>query len=118
MYLHTARQTDATMTTQYNVCFGHTVCTITTSTSIYKRVQNITYNPDPADLLHEEGGDDVAGQHGQTAQEADQVNENVVLLNSVQVAAMFVVLKGDILHLAVDELLLPQVYRVQGDHET
>lgn len=81
-------------------------------------MRNITYNPDPADLLHEEGGDDVAGQHGQTAQETDQVNENVVLLKSVQVAAMFVVFKGGILHPAVDELLLPQVYRAQEDHET
>lgn len=71
----------------------------------------ITYNLDSANFLHEECWDDVARQHSKTAQEADQVNENIVLLNNVQVAAMFVLLKGGILHFTVNKLLLPKVCR-------
>lgn len=73
-----------------------------------------TYNLDPANLLHEEGRDDVARQHCQTAQEADQVDEDVILLNSVQVAAMFLMLEGVVFHFTVDEILFLQIYRVIG----
>lgn len=68
---------------------------------------NITYDLHPANLLHKECRDDVAWQHCQTAQKADQVDENVILPHAVQVAAMFVVLKGGVLHPTVNEFLLP-----------
>ena len=44
---------------------------------------NITYDLDPANLLHVECWDDIAWQHSQTAQEADQVNKYIVVLNNV-----------------------------------
>lgn len=47
------------------------------------KLLKITYDLDPADLLHVERWDDIAWQHSQTAQEADQVNKYVVVLNSV-----------------------------------
>lgn len=69
----------------------------------------ITYDLDSANLLHKECWDDVAWQNSHTAQEADQVDQMVILFESVQVAAMFVVLKGGVLHPTVDELVLLHV---------
>lgn len=76
------------------------------------KLPKVTYDLDPANLLHEERRDDVAWQNSQTAQEANQVNQNVILLKCVQVATVFVVLEGVVLHFTVDELVLPQVYRI------
>lgn len=82
------------------------------------KLPKVTYDLDPANLVHEERRDDVAWQNSQTAQEANQVNQNVILLKCVQVAAMFVVLEGGVLHLTVDEPVLPQVYREQEGNQT
>ena len=70
---------------------------------------SLTYDLDPAEFLHEEGGHDVAWQHGQAAQEADQVDEDVVLLHRVQVTASLVFVPGHVLQFTVDEFVLPQV---------
>ena len=75
--------------------------------------ESVTYDLDPADLLHEQGGHDVARQHGQAAQEADQVDEDVVLLRRVEVTASFVFVPGYVLQLTVDEFVLPQVWEEQ-----
>ena len=68
-----------------------------------------TYDFDPSYLIHEERRDDVARQHCEAAQEADQVDDDVVLLLEVEVAALLGVQEGGVLHAAVLELLLPQI---------
>lgn len=70
-----------------------------------------TYYSDSSYLVHEQCGDDVARQHSQTAQEADHVDDDVVLLLEVQMAALFRVEEGGVLHPTVFELLLPEVWR-------
>ena len=75
--------------------------------------ESVTYDLDPAKLLHEEGRHDVARQHGHAAQEADQVNENIVLLLRVQVTVSFVFVPGYILQFTVDEFVLCQVWGEQ-----
>lgn len=69
----------------------------------------VTYDLDSADLLYKECWDDVARQNSHTAQEADQVDQMVILFECVQVAAVFVLLKGGVLHHTVDEHVLLQV---------
>ena len=75
----------------------------------------LTYDLDPAYLLHEQGGYDVAGQNSQAAQEADQVYEDVIVLVHVQVTALLVLLERRVLQPTVDELLLPQVWGRSGE---
>lgn len=74
-----------------------------------EKISAVTYNLDSANLLHKECWDDVAWQNSHTAQEADQVDQMVILFECVQVATMFMVLKGGVLHPTVDELVLLQV---------
>lgn len=69
----------------------------------------VTYNPDPSYLVHEKRRKDVARQHGQTAQEADHVDDNVVFLLEVQMAAFLGVEEGGVFHPTVFELFLPEV---------
>lgn len=76
----------------------------------------LTYYPDPSYLVHEQCGDDVARQHSQTAKEADHVDDDVVLLLEVQMAALLRVEEGGVLHSTVFELLVPEVWREQRDH--
>lgn len=73
----------------------------------------LTYNSDSSYLVHEQGRDDVARQHSQTAQEADHVDHDVVLLLEVQMAALFRVEEGGVFHSTVFELFLPEVWREQ-----
>lgn len=72
-----------------------------------------TYDSDSPNLIHEQRWDDVAGQHSQTAQEADHVDDDVVLLIEVQMAAFLWVEEGGVLHLTVLKLFLPEVCREQ-----
>lgn len=74
-----------------------------------------TYDLDSANFLHEERWDDVAWQHSQTAQETDQVDKHIIIVRR-QLTAMFIVVKGGVLHPTVNELL-PQVCRDQDSEE-
>lgn len=68
-----------------------------------------TYYSDSPYFVHEQRWDDVAGQHRQAPQEADHVDDDVVLLLEVQMAAFLRVEEGGVLHPAVFEFFLPEV---------
>lgn len=53
---------------------GHLLCCF---------AKHVTYYSDPSYLVHEKCRDDVARQHSQASQEADQVDYYVVLLQEV-----------------------------------
>lgn len=68
-----------------------------------------TYYSDSPYFVHEQRWDDVAGQHRQAPQEADHVDDDVVLLLEVKMAASLRVEEGGVLHPAVFEFFLPEV---------
>lgn len=76
---------------------------------------NLTYYSDSSYFVHEQCRDYVAWQHGQASQEADHVDDNVVLLQKVQMAAFLWVEEGGVLHSTVFKLLLPEVCGQQKD---
>lgn len=70
----------------------------------------LTYDSDPSDLVHEQRRDDVARQHSQTAQEADHIDDDVILLLEVQVTALLRVEEGGVLQSTFFEFFLPQIW--------
>lgn len=71
----------------------------------------LTYDSDPPYLVHEQRRDDVARQHSQTAQEADHIDDDVILLLEVQVTALLRVEEGGVLQSTFFEFFLPQIWR-------
>lgn len=63
----------------------------------------------PPDFVHEQCRDDIAWQHGQAAQEADQVDEKIIVLLKVDVAAFLLVHERGVDEPAVDEFVLVEV---------
>lgn len=75
----------------------------------------LTDHLEPSHSIHEQGRDDVPRQHGQAAQEADEVNQEVVILLEVHVTALLLLQKGGVDKATVDELMLVEVW---GEEET
>lgn len=74
-----------------------------------------TQHAQAADLVHEQGRDNVSGEHGQGAQEADKVDHvGVVVVAEVQLAALLVVQECAVHHPAIDELVLKEICGESG----
>lgn len=72
----------------------------------------ITQHPEAPDLVHEQRGDDVPGQNGQSSQETDKVDHvGVVLVTDVaEHAALFVVQESAVYQSAVDQSVLEKIW--------
>lgn len=87
------------------------VCYRTLLVSFYALSSDLTYYSDSSYLVHKQCWDDVARQHSQTAQEADHVDDYIVLLLEVQMAAFLWMEEGGVLHPTVFKLFMPEVWR-------
>lgn len=63
----------------------------------------------PPDFVHEQCRDDVAWQHGQAAQEADQVDQKIIVLLKVDVAAFLLLHERAVDEPAVDEFVFVEI---------
>lgn len=70
-----------------------------------------TEHPQPSNLVHEQRGHDVARQHGQGAQEADEVDHVgiVVIAYVAEQTAFFVVQESAVDELTVNQAVLEKV---------
>lgn len=75
----------------------------------------VTQHPEPPDLVHEQRGDDVPGQNGQSSQKTDKIDHvGVVLVADVaEHAALFVVQKSAVDQSAVDQPVLKKIWNVR-----
>lgn len=75
-------------------------------------IAHVTQHPQPSDLVHQQRRDDVARQHGQGAQETDEVDHVgiVVIADVTEQAALFVVQERAVDELAVDQPILEEVW--------
>lgn len=70
----------------------------------------LTHHLDPSHSIHEQGRNDVPRQDRQTAKEANEVSQEVVILLEVHVAAFLLFQKGGVDKPTVDELMLVEVW--------
>lgn len=63
----------------------------------------------PPNFVHEQCRDDVAWQHGQAAQEADQVDQKIIVLLKVDVAAFLLLHERAVDEPAVDEFVFVEI---------
>lgn len=75
----------------------------------------ITQHPEPSDLVHEQRGDDVPGQNGQSSQKTDKIDHvGVVLVADVtEHAALFVVQESAVDQSAVDQSVLKKIWNIR-----
>lgn len=71
---------------------------------------SVTQHPQASNLIHEQSRYDVPGQHGQGAQEADEVDHvGIVVVAEIQQAALFIVQESAVDELAVDQAELEEI---------
>lgn len=73
---------------------------------------SLTQHPQAPNFVHQQSRDDVARQHGQSAEEVDKVYHVgiVEVVAEVQHAALLVVQKGAVDQFAVDKPVFEQVW--------
>lgn len=76
------------------------------STDPYRPLTDHLY---PPYFVHEQCRDDVTWQHGQAAQEADQIDQEIIVLLEVQVAAFLLLQKRAVYEPAVDEFVFVEI---------
>lgn len=71
--------------------------------------EQLTNHLESSDSVHEQGRNYVPRQDRQAAEKADEVNQKIVVLLKVHVAALLLLQKGRVDEAAVNELVLVQV---------
>lgn len=77
--------------------------------------EQLTNHLESSDSVHEQGRNYVPRQDRQAAEKADKVNQKIVVLLKVHVAALLLIQKGGVDEVTVNELVLIEVW---GEKET
>lgn len=76
------------------------------------RAPRRTQHAQASDFIHEEGGDDVSGQHGQCSQEVDKINPvGAVIIIKRHLAARLVVVERAVDHPRICQLAVVNIWK-------